>query len=181
MSYLSHKFLLAMPDMQDPQFQGALIYMVEHDQDGAFGFVVNKNIAMDLDDLLRNAKINNPNLINRELVYGGPVGQEQGFILYHNNDNWPGALTNQAISVSYDTELLEAIAQKQGPIDFTICLGYCGWGAGQLEQELKQNAWLICDFQSAILFATPCDDMRKAVLNHMGIDPLMLSNHGGEV
>ncbi|MCI2399566.1 YqgE/AlgH family protein [Aliiroseovarius subalbicans] len=180
---LSGKLLIAMPGMSDPRFDKSVVYLCAHSDDGAMGLIVNKpaqDIA--LEDLLEQLGIDGGEQTPKAKIYfGGPVETGRGFVL-HSGD-YPGneatLKVDETFSMTATRDVLEDIACGKGPSATLAALGYAGWGPGQLEGELQQNAWLICDADQAIVFAADVGGKWSAALAKLGIDPLMLSAEGG--
>lgn len=180
---LTGKLLIAMPDMGDPRFDHAVIYMCDHSDDGAMGLIVNKPASeVRFSELLEQLSIDDGDLATDVRVhFGGPVETGRGFVL-HTSDYMSGAGTMEVtdgIAMTATLDILEDIASGQGPKRSMLGLGYTGWGPLQLEGELMQNAWLVCDATDDILFGRAAEHKWTAALKVLGIDPLMLSASGG--
>lgn len=183
---LSGKFLLAMPGMGDPRFHKAVILVCAHDDNGAMGLVINHMLpGIDLENLLGQLNITapagKPNPVSGIAVMsGGPVDNVRGFIIhtpeFHQQDT---VRINGEISVTGTVDALRAVASGEGPQQMIFVLGYAGWGPGQLDQELQDNAWLVFDAIPEIIFETESDKKWDAVVRRMGIDPIMLSSTVG--
>lgn len=176
---LQNHFLIAMPQMLDPNFSGTITYLCEHNEHGAMGIVVNRPTELMLAEIFE--QLNFPYEGTDRAVYaGGPVQLERGFVLHNDGRNWESTLdiaTNIRLSSSKD--ILEAIAKDEGPDDYLVALGYAGWGAGQLEQELTDNTWVVCSANEDILFHTPDDEKQKKAMALLGIDSNQLSGQIG--
>lgn len=180
--FLNHHFLIAMPEMGDPVFSGTLTYLLQHDEQGALGLIVNRPLNLDLGEVLESSDLPGyTSLTGAKPVYhGGPVAQEQGFILHPPTEQtWNSSLHNDRLFVTTSLDLLEAIAREEGPDRFLFCLGYSGWSAGQLEQELKDNAWLTVEANEAIIFQNDEVGKYQHALSDLGVDLATLSGHGG--
>lgn len=179
---LSHHFLIAMPEMADSVFSGTVTYILQHDAEGAMGVIINSPVALSLQEVCDSADIKNVQAKAGQLpvFQGGPVSAEQGFILHGPSaNNWDSSIGNEHLKITTSKDVLEAIAQGRGPEQFLFCLGYSGWSAGQLEGELKQNAWLTVEANADIIFANDNDAKYTQALASLGIDPAALSGHGG--
>lgn len=179
---LSHQFLIAMPEMADSVFSGTVTYILQHDAEGAMGVIINSPLALTLSEVCQSADIKNVQLkAGAAPVYqGGPVSSEQGFILHGpSNQKWDSSIGNDFLQITTSKDVLEAIAQGRGPEQFLFCLGYSGWSAGQLEGELKQNAWLTVEANEEIIFSTENEKKYAQALSLLGIDLASLSGHGG--
>jgi len=180
---LSNQFLLAMPSLTDPHFQRSLSYICEHSQQGAMGLVVNRPMAMTLGDILAHLEIE-PNTeaadLERPVHYGGPVEPERGFILHGPPHDWEGTMAlSEMLAVTTSRDILEALGRGGGPERFLLTLGYSGWGPGQLENEIGDNAWLNCPAASDILFDLPAENRLDTAAARMGIDLARLSSGAG--
>lgn len=180
---LSGKLLIAMPGMGDPRFSNAVVFLCAHSDDGAMGIIVNKRVPdLSLDDLLEQLEIGRgKGSAGIGVFFGGPVEGGRGFVLHSSEyDASPSTLkVDGAIAMTATKDILVDIAQGTGPRSMLAALGYAGWGPGQLEGELQQNAWLMVDADAAIVFDP--DDRGKwaKALRKLGIDPSMLSSGGG--
>src|SRR5512143_2666419 len=139
---LTHNFLIAMPGMVDPNFNGTLTYICDHSDQGALGVVVNRPSDLDLSTLFEQIGLSLPERLHHNTVYfGGPVQTERGFVLHTPPLTFSSTLTvNDAVSLTTSKDVLEAVSQGAGPEKFMVSLGYAGWSAGQLEDEIKKNA-----------------------------------------
>ncbi len=180
---LTGKLLIAMPDMGDPRFENAVIYMCAHSDDGAMGLIINKPTPeIRFSDLLEQLSIDEGDLTTDVRIhYGGPVETGRGFVL-HTSDYASGAGTMDVAGefcMTATLDILEDIAAGNGPKRSMLGLGYAGWGPSQLEGELVQNGWLVCDANEDILFGRAAEHKWTAALKTLGVDPLMLSASGG--
>ena len=154
---LTNQFLIAMPGMADENFAGSVVYLCEHSERGALGLVINKPIDIKLKNLFEKVELplERAELASQPVFFGGPVQTERGFVLhegqgedgYSSTLNIPGGL---AMTTSKD--VLEAVSDGAGPKRLLITLGCSGWSAGQLEDEISQNAWLTVPATPQILF-----------------------------
>ncbi|MFY0663614.1 MAG: YqgE/AlgH family protein [Natronospirillum sp.] len=160
-----------MPQLTDAYFAQSIVYLVRHDADGAMGLIVNKPVGMTLTELLDNSGVPHRDVsAEPELVFGGPVMRERGFVLHGLRGEWDSTLNNDTWGVTTSKDILHSIAQGQGPEQYQICLGYAGWEAGQLEHELAENAWLMIPAEADLVFATPPYERYQAAINRLGID-----------
>ncbi len=179
---LTGHFLIAMPAMQDPYFSKSVTYICEHNSEGAMGVVINRPIDMRLDSLFEQIKldIKTHPLASKAVHFGGPVQIERGFVLHQPKGDW-----NSTIAVSGDTalttskDILEAVANGEGPEKILITLGYAGWGAGQLEEEMSRNAWLSVKATDEVIFDLPSEKKLNAAMSLLGIDFGSLSDEAG--
>ncbi|WP_426415421.1 YqgE/AlgH family protein [Aestuariirhabdus sp. LZHN29] len=180
---LRNQFLIAMPHMDDPNFSDSVTYICEHNDQGAMGIVINRPTSLTLSEILSQVGINNDKqATHREEVIcaGGPVQLERGFILHDSIQAWESTLQiAPGISLTTSRDILQALAEDRGPEQIIIALGYAGWGAGQLETEIKENAWLTCEASTDVLFNTPIHLRRQAAAASIGIDLQRLSADSG--
>jgi len=179
---LTNHFIIAMPSLMDENFNQAVTYICEHDDNGTFGIIINRQSEISLDDVMQQMKIPyQPDKANIEPVFnGGPVQANRGFILHRPTGNWDSSLIiNDSVALTTSRDILEAIASNRGPDDNIIALGYAGWGPGQLEQEMAANTWLSCPAEEQIIFSTPVAERWQAAANLIGVDLQLLSNDAG--
>ncbi|MBI5545500.1 MAG: YqgE/AlgH family protein [Deltaproteobacteria bacterium] len=179
MSEIAPGFVVAVPQLGDPNFHRAVVLMLEHSDQGAMGLVVNRPAPLKLSDVARGHGLQVGRSYEESFVFvGGPVEPERGFVL-HDRSEVPEAIPLfEGMFVSGSLDSLRLLFQ--GPPDrFRLCLGYAGWGPGQIEKELKEGAWITAEPSSRHVLATPPAQMWEAVLKDMGIDPLMLMHSGG--
>ena len=178
-AYFKHHFLIAMPSIVDAYFAHAVLYVIEHDHNGAAAFIVNKTLPMQEQQLLEQVGLTPETAMQRAVRYGGPVGQEQAFILYKPQANFTANLGSQVLAISSQVDDLQQIANDQGPEHYALCLGYAGWGPQQLDNEIKQNDWLILDATEDLLWHEDYEQLRKRCLKALNINPAFLSKTGG--
>lgn len=180
--YLVGQFLVAMPTMGDPRFDRTVIYMCAHSADGAMGLVVNKPLKdIKLAEILVQLGIEPKIPCEKILVHrGGPVDAARGFVLHSADYEREGTLkVNSDICLSATTDILRAIASGEGPNRSLMALGYAGWGKGQLDEEIKQNAWLSVPADPDLLFSDDIDNKWSKVLAKIGVSPALLSGAAG--
>ncbi|MDV7212563.1 YqgE/AlgH family protein [Azotobacter beijerinckii] len=180
--YLKHHFLIAMPHMADPNFAQALVYLVDHNDQGAMGLVVNRPSELDLGQVLAQLSPDSPTLEARRslpIYTGGPVQTDRGFVLHAPGYRFQATLELDGLALSTSQDTLLAIADGSGPARCLIALGYAGWDAGQLEAELLQNTWLTCPADPAILFDTPAEQRLPAAAARLGINLALLTSQAG--
>jgi len=183
---LTNQFLIAMPGMADEAFSGSVVYMCEHNDKGALGLVINKPISLTLGNLFEKVELSPPHeeLAERPVFYGGPVQSERGFVLHEPLDA-AGCHYNATLAVPGGLEMttsrdvLEALSNGAGPKRLLVTLGYSGWAAGQLEEEIGRNGWLTVVATPEIIFDTPVELRYNAALALLGVDPRMLSMDAG--
>jgi putative transcriptional regulator len=183
---LSNQFLIAMPGMGDDNFTGAVIYLCEHTENGALGLVINKPIDIKLKNLFAKVELSLDcvALADQPVYFGGPVQTERGFVLhermgdahspYSSTLSIPGGL-----EMTTSKDVLEALSAGGGPKRLLVTLGYSGWAAGQLEEELGRNGWLTVDATPDIIFDTPIEQRYDRAVSLLGFDPRMLSQEAG--
>lgn len=184
-SDLQHQFLIAMPGLNDPNFDHALIYLCDHDTEGSMGLVINQASDVSTGELLDSLELLKPETdvsVRSQPVYcGGPVRKEQGFIL-HRDSKKPWLGTEQLadnLFITATKDILQDIANNQGPEQFLIILGYSGWGAGQLEEEIQDNAWLNAPADNRILFESQDQHRWQQAISSLGFNPEALSHDAG--
>ncbi|WP_371397686.1 YqgE/AlgH family protein [Fretibacter rubidus] len=179
---LTGKFLIATPAMEDPRFSQAVIYVCNHDDDGAMGLTVNKTKgALNLSEMLDQIGIDGAvRVANSPVLNGGPVDMNRGFVIHspdYSHDNNSLRLSDTLMMTS-TKDVLEALVADNAPKRAVMAVGYSGWSAGQLEQELAVNAWLVVDGEDALIFDTDMDSKWTRALAGMGISPEQLSTGG---
>jgi putative transcriptional regulator len=186
--HLANQFLIAMPGMVDPNFAGSVIYLFEHTERGAMGLVVNRPTEVNLSTLFDkiDLKLEIALLLDQPVYFGGPVQVERGFVLHESNPKLsysssliiPGGLT-----MTTSKDVLEEVANGKGPAQFLMTLGYAGWGAGQLEEEITLNGWINVPLNREqmieIIFNTPSSQRYQKAMNHLGFDLSDLSGEAG--
>lgn len=182
-TFLSGQFLIAMPSLRDPNFAHSVTYICEHNKDGALGLVINRPTSVTLGELLEHMGqqvVAVPEARSTPVHFGGPVQTDRGFVLHSPCGVWEASLpvtTDIALSTSRD--VLLAMARGEGPLRAIIALGYAGWGAGQLEQEMADNAWLSGPAEISIVFDVPMDMRWEAAAASLGVELTMLSGDVG--
>lgn len=178
--YLTHYFLVAMPSMVDAYFTDAVLYVIEHDDKGAAAIIVNKTLPIFEQQLIQQTGIEARLELRRSVRYGGPVAQEQAFILYRPQIGFSANLNSNILGLSSQIEDLTTIALGQGPEDYALCLGYAGWGPQQLEQEIQQNDWLILPATKELLWHKDYEQLRQRCLQALNINPAFLPKTTGK-
>lgn len=176
------QFLLAMPSLADPNFAGAVVYLCDHTEEGAMGFVINRpSLLMRPLDIFKEFGLDYVAAAGAVPVYtGGPVQLDEIFLLhglpFDSEDTFP---VDRGIALSTSLETLAAVAKGEGPDKVAIFLGTAGWAAGQLEGELGGNAWLTLETGADLVFEVPVGERWEKALDRLGIDPLLLSGDFG--
>lgn len=205
---LTNQFLLAMPGMLDEQFAGSVVYLFEHNAKGAMGLVINRPTDVNLSTLLDKIelKLEITPFADQAVYFGGPVQTERGFVLHepshfstldsqastHQSTNSAASATPSysssltvpdGLTMTTSKDVLEAVAKGSGPKRFIMTLGYAGWGAGQLEEEIALNGWINAELSRAqmaeIIFNTPAEQRYQRAMQALGFDPADLSGQVG--
>ena len=179
---LSGKFLVATPQMQDPRFARAVIYICNHDKSGAMGLVINKTKDMPLSQMLGHIGIKGDvKVADSPVLSGGPVDTNRGFVL-HSPDfkNVKNSMQlSDTLMMTSTKDVLESLVADHAPDRAVLAVGYAGWSDGQLEDELQNNCWLVVDSDEALIFDTDFDGKWTKALATIGVTPDMLSATGG--
>lgn len=179
---LTNHFLIAMPAMDDPYFSKTLIYIAEHNDQGALGLIINRPIDMDLATLFEKIEVplESPNVGKLPVYFGGPVQTDRGFVLHRPIGNWQSTLAvTTEVGLTSSRDVLQAVGKEGQPAEIMVTLGYSGWGSGQLENELSQNAWLTVPADPRILFELPFEERLPSAMEILGIDFANLSENAG--
>jgi putative transcriptional regulator len=179
MSELSSQLLVAMPQLDDPNFRRSVVLLVHHGSGGSFGIVLNRALDVSIDELMQNSGIPWPAGVG-SVGWGGPVQPERGWVVFGDdtpttpaNGDEDVATLEQGVRVTGSLEMLRSVASHP-PAEVRLFLGYAGWGAEQLEGELAEGAWLLAPLRREVVFATAADAMWEAVVRGLGIDPTAL-------
>jgi putative transcriptional regulator len=179
---LTNHFLIAMPGLKDPNFSRTVTYVCEHTEQGAMGIVINRPMDIRLGEVLEQLEISvHANGVEDVQVYlGGPVQTDRGFVIHDGPAEFDSTLAvTPDIRVTTSRDVLEAIADGRGPTQRLVALGYAGWGAGQLEEELSANAWLSGPADTDIIFSRAPGERWLAAAHLLGIDMNLLSGEAG--
>ena len=176
--YLANQLLIAMPSLADGHFAQTVSLICEHSDKGALGIVLNKPLGMKLGDVMAQMKLEpTDDRINEQVVLrGGPVHTDRGFVLHRPGGAWDSThkISNE-IQVTTSRDVLAAIARGDGPMDAFVALGYATWDAGQLEQEMLENAWISLPVDDRIVFELPFEDRWQAAWQLLGVDSSRVS------
>lgn len=179
---LKNQFLIAMPHMGESGFASTVTYICEHDELGAMGLVINRPTGIALSEIFNQLDItstDSPHAID-PIYAGGPVQTDRGFILHSSNKKWDSTLfITEGICLTTSKDILASIARDEGPSECLVALGYAGWGAGQLEQEIANNYWLTAPAKAEIIFHTPYEKRLDAAAHLLGISLEQVSPHAG--
>ena len=179
---LTDNFLIAMPSLEDPYFSNALVYICEHTENGALGIIVNRPIDMNLAGLLEkiDIKLEAESLADLPVYFGGPVQLDRGFVLHRPVGKWQSTLAvNGDVGLTSSRDVLASVGSAGLPSEIIVTLGYAGWSAGQLEEEIAQNSWLTVAAKPSILFDLPPEERLPAAMQLLGVDFANLSEVAG--
>lgn len=178
---LSNQFLMAMPGMVGGNLAGTVIYVCEHSPKGALGLVINRPTDLTLESLLDKIDLKLEISSDKDslVFFGGPVQTDRGFVLHAPARAYSSSIKFDGMALTTSRDVLEDVAGGKGPDRVLVTLGYAGWGAGQLENELAQNAWLSVASDPEIIFGIPPEERYDAALRLLGIDPVMLTGDAG--
>ncbi|MEE9451498.1 MAG: YqgE/AlgH family protein [Gammaproteobacteria bacterium] len=182
-SSLRNHLLIAMPAMRDPNFHHTVTYICEHNENGAIGIIINRPMTLQLQyifDQMNISSSSNQTSGEAPVLFGGPIQHDRGFIIHRPAGHWNASLAvTEDIAITTSQDILQAIAKNEGPDDILVALGYAGWGAQQLEQEMLNNTWLSCPANMELLFETPFTQRWQGSGTLMGIDLNTLSGDAG--
>jgi putative transcriptional regulator len=179
---LKNQFLVAMPGLEDDNFSHTVSLMCEHNDKGAIGLIINRPTDLTLTAMLDQMGLQHESADADEHVvfWGGPVQPERGFVVHRAPGGWESCMPiSEDLYITTSRDVLAAIGQGRGPKDFLVTLGYAGWGAGQLENEIMQNSWLNTPVDSGILFKTPARSRWQSATRLLGLDVTQLSSGAG--
>lgn len=183
---LADHFLIAMPSMLDPIFGGTVVYLCEHSADGGLGVIINKPTDINLEELLKRINLTleiehrTPALDGNQVMFGGPVQIERGFVLHTPQSRFSSMMqVTDEVALTTSKDVLEAVASGEGPQRLMVTLGCAGWSAGQLEQEIVRNGWLTVRADPSIIFDVPIEQRFATAVKLLGFDPMMLNGEAG--
>jgi putative transcriptional regulator len=183
---LANHFLIAMPSMLDPIFGGAVVYLCEHDANGALGVIINKPTDMSMEvlferiDLTLEIQPGQTAMSKTPVMFGGPVQVERGFVLHAPHGEFSSMMRiSDEVALTTSKDILDAVASGSGPEKIMVSLGCAGWSAGQLEQEIVKNGWLTVSADPSVIFDLPVAERFVAAVKLLGIDPMMLTGEAG--
>jgi len=178
----SSQLLIALPALDDPNFSRSVALICQHDDEGAMGVVVNRASEYSLGDVLAqmNLEARDPAMASQVVLNGGPVHPERGFVLHDGERQWDSTLAiGGGLALTTSRDILEAMAEGEGPAHVVVALGCAGWGAGQLEYELGENSWLTAPADAELLFALPLEQRWQAAGGRLGIDITRVTDYSG--
>jgi putative transcriptional regulator len=206
---LSHHFLIAMPGLEDPTFAKSVVYVCEHSERGAMGLIINKPGELSLKHLFEKVELplHREDLLTSNVLNGGPVQIERGFVLHEpmlekDSVDSDDAIASDAtaspdktppinsiyastlsvtggLAMTTSKDVLEALSNGSGPKRVVVTLGYAAWGEGQLESEIGENSWLTVPADPAVIFDTPIEQRYDKALSLLGLQAWMLSSEAG--
>ncbi|MEC8443894.1 MAG: YqgE/AlgH family protein [Pseudomonadota bacterium] len=177
---LKNHLLIAMPSLEGDFFGGSITYLCEHNAEGAMGLVLNKPSDFSFAEICDQLNIARREHITPLIMTGGPVGPDQGFVLHQESGNWGATMhIDESAHLTSSRDILQAIAQGTGPQNYVLGLGYAGWSAGQLDQELRDNSWLTLEATPDLLFNLDHRDVYQVALSKLGVSAEFLSSEAG--
>lgn len=174
--------LVAMPAMDDQRFARAVVLLCQHNEEGAMGLVVNRPSEYRLSEIFAQMQIRDSrtDFADQPVLAGGPVQTDRGFVLHQGASDWDSTLRiTPSLAVSTSRDVLDDIASGKGPGRFVLMLGFSGWGPGQLEAELADNAWLTVPADDELLFDVPLELRWQTATARLGVDPGQLAGYAG--
>ena len=179
---LINQLLIAMPGMADPNFSTTVTLVCEHNDDGALGIIINRPLTLKLAGLFEQLSVDDPDpsAANNPVLSGGPVGTERGFVLHGPDHSYENTLAvSDEIQLTLSRDVIDAMASGKGPDKSLIALGYAGWEAGQLENEMLANSWLSVPATPELVFDTPFAERWDSAARTLGIDIAQISSDAG--
>ncbi|HRD70490.1 MAG TPA: YqgE/AlgH family protein [Legionella sp.] len=179
---LANHLLIAMPSLNDPNFERTVIYICEHHDQGSVGLIINRPMQFPMSIVFEQLKIEP---LRKEhnampLLFGGPIQPERGFVIHKQTGGWRSSLFLQdEVTVTTSNDIIRAIAVDSGPKDVLVTLGYSGWTDHQLEQEVMDNVWLVCPYKSEIMYDVPFEDRWEYAGTTLGIKMSQLTSSAG--
>ncbi|MEM9168006.1 MAG: YqgE/AlgH family protein [Planctomycetota bacterium] len=181
-SYFSGQFLIAMPGLKDPNFERCVTFLCQHSADGALGITINRPMELRVREVLEQLEIDprDTGWADRNVLLGGPVHPDRGFVLHERVGSWDATIdVGEVLALTSSRDILEALAQGDGPDRAVLALGYAGWAPGQLEEEMLENAWLSGPANPELIFDTDMDSKWTVAAESLGIDITQLSSTAG--
>jgi putative transcriptional regulator len=180
--YLTNQLLIAMPTMGDPNFAQTVALVCDHNERGALGLILNKPLPMRMSEIFEQLEIDikaGP-LSDRQVLRGGPMQTDRGFVVHRAGGDWDSTLkVSDTLHVTTSRDILAAMARGEGPSEAVVALGYAGWDGGQLEEEIRANAWLSAPVESAIIFDLPFESRWHAAARLLGVELSRISPISG--
>ncbi len=183
---LTNHFLIAMPSLDTSYFKRSVIYVCEHNDDGAMGIMINAPMGITVGSMLKQVEIKplypleHTDSLDKPVLNGGPVSEDRGFVLHKPNCYYDSSLkVTDELSVTTSKDILSVLGTSAEPDDYLVALGYSGWDAGQLERELSENSWLTIEADHELIFTTPINEKWNQAIKKLGIEPAQLSALSG--
>lgn len=175
------QFLIAMPSLTKSVFSHSITYICDHNADGALGIIINHPLDLQLGEIFRQLELAQTGKLSKQTVLsGGPVQIDRGFVLHPHGQKWESTIeVSSEVNLTASRDILASMAEDKGPDKALVALGYAGWEAGQLEEEIAANAWLTVPAENHILFDTPCEQRWAAASQHLGIDLNLIHGTAG--
>ncbi|HLW25019.1 MAG TPA: YqgE/AlgH family protein [Steroidobacteraceae bacterium] len=180
--YLMNQLLIAMPTLGDPNFSQTVTLVCQHSEGGALGLIVNRPLPMRMAEIFEQLDIEIPGgpVSERQVLRGGPMQTDRGFVVHRAHGEWDSTLkVSDTLHVTTSRDILAAIARGEGPVDAVVALGYAGWEGGQLEEEIRANAWLSAPVDDGLIFDLPFASRWQAAGRLIGVDLARLSPIAG--
>lgn len=185
--YLTNQLLIAMPAMEDPNFARTVALICDHNEHGALALILNRPLSMRMGEVfeqlaieLEDATADRGALSGRPVLRGGPMQTDRGFVVHRAGGEWDSTMkVSPSIHVTTSRDILAAIARGDGPAEAVVALGYAGWDGGQLENEIRANAWLSAPVDAAIIFDVPFESRWAAAGRLLGVDVSRISPLSG--
>ena len=179
---LKNQFLVAMPGLEDDNFSHTVSLLCEHNDKGAIGLIINRPTDLTLTAMLdqMGVKHESADVSEHVVFWGGPVQPERGFVVHKAPGGWESCMPiSKDLFITTSRDVLAAIGEGRGPKEFLVTLGYAGWGAGQLENEILANSWLNTPVDAGVLFTTPARSRWQSATRLLGLDVTQLSSGAG--
>lgn len=183
---LTNHFLIAMPGMADSSFKNGVIYVCEHNEEGAMGIMINAPLDITIGGMLKQVDIDplypqqQEDSLEKPVFNGGPVSEDRGFVLHRPHDHYESSINmTDDLAVTTSKDILAILGTSAEPKDYIVALGYAGWSTGQLENEIAENSWLTTEADPSIIFDTPIHEKWSQSIKKLGIDPAQLSALAG--
>lgn len=181
-SSLTGNMLISMPTVKDQHFYQSVIYICEHQAEGSVGLIINRPLSFPLALIFEQLQIEpiRLQLSERPLLFGGPMQPERGFVIHKQSGQWLSSLNlHSDVTVTTSSDIIRAMALDEGPQDVLVTLGFSGWAEGQLDEELKENTWLVCPFSKELLYDVPFEKRWHYAGSLLGVNMNLLSIQGG--
>ncbi|MCL6618760.1 YqgE/AlgH family protein [Thermomonas hydrothermalis] len=178
----TNHLLIALPSLRDPNFERTVTLICHHDDEGALGVIINQPSQVTVGDVLQHLGLStdDPAVRDQPVLEGGPVHRERGFVIHDGDRRYDSSTqVGEGLYLTTSRDVMEAMAKGEGPPHALVALGCAGWGPGQLEQELVEDAWLLAPVRTDVLFELPLAQRWQAAAGSIGIDLLNHASHSG--